>query len=168
MPRKFFKRISPDTKKLSQYKSLRWLNGVMHDPQLWSFKRANVAKGCAVGVFCCMIPIPLQMVLAASLALCWKANLPMSIGLVWISNPITMAPMLYANYKFGSWILQTPGLNVDFEWSRAWLFDQLHLLWKPLYAGSFVSGIILAVMAFYAVQFIWSWRVKRNWLKRKP
>jgi uncharacterized protein (DUF2062 family) len=166
MPRKFFKRISPDSKKLSQYKSIRWLDTLLHDAQLWGFKRTNVARGCAIGVFCCMIPMPLQMFLAAIIALLWRANLPLSVALVWISNPITMAPMFYANYKFGSWILQTPGLNLEFEWSRAWFFHQLHLLWKPLYTGSFVSGIIFSVIVFYAVQLIWAWRVKRNWLKR--
>lgn len=166
MPRKFFKRISPDLKKLSQYKSLRWFNSVIHDAQLWSFQRTSVARGCAVGVFCCMIPMPLQMFLAAGLALVWRANIPLSVGLVWISNPITMAPMFYANYKFGSWILQTPGLNLEFEWSRSWFFHQLHLLWKPLYTGSFVSGILFAVIVFYTVQWVWAWRVKHNWLKR--
>ncbi|MDB9904708.1 DUF2062 domain-containing protein [Oceanospirillaceae bacterium] len=167
MPRKFFKRISPDPKKLSQYQSLRWLNRVMHDTKLWRFKRTSVARGCAIGLFCCMIPMPLQMLLAAAIALVWKANIPLSVALVWVSNPLTMAPILYANYKFGAWMLQTPAYNLDFEWSRSWLFHQLHILWKPLYAGSVAGGLILAVVTFFTVQLLWSWQVKRNWLKRK-
>lgn len=167
MPRKFFKRISPDPKKLSQYQSLGWLNSLMHDSQLWGFKRSSVARGCAIGIFCCMIPMPLQMLLAAAIALIWRANIPLSVALVWISNPLTMPPMLYANYKLGAWILQTPSYQLDFEWSKSWLLDQLHMLWKPLYTGSFTSGFVLAVIAFFTVQFLWSWKVKRNWLKRK-
>ena len=167
MPRKFFKRISPNPDKLTKYQSLGWLSKLMHDTQLWGFKRTNVAKGCAIGLFCCMIPIPLQMLLAASIALVWKANIPLSVALVWVSNPLTMAPILYANYKFGSWILQTPAYQLDFEWSRSWLFQQLHMLWKPLYVGSFAGGLIVAVAAFFTVQLLWSWQVKRNWLKRK-
>ncbi|MGY8905767.1 DUF2062 domain-containing protein [Candidatus Njordibacter sp. Uisw_056] len=167
MPRKFFKRISPDPKKLSQYQSLGWLNSLMHDTQLWGFKRSSVAKGCAIGIFCCMIPMPLQMLLAAAIALIWRANIPLSVALVWISNPLTMPPMLYANYKLGTWILQTPSYQLDFEWSKSWLLDQLHMLWKPLYTGSFTSGFVLAVIAFFTVQLLWSWKVKRNWLKRK-
>ncbi|MDC9719124.1 MAG: DUF2062 domain-containing protein [Gammaproteobacteria bacterium] len=167
MPRKFFKRISPDPKTISQYKSLGWLSGLMHNTKLWGFKRSSVAKGCAIGLFCCMIPIPLQMLLAAFIALMWGANIPLSVALVWVSNPLTMAPIFYINYKFGSWILQTPTHQLDFEWSGHWLFNQLHMLWKPLYAGSFAGGIILAVVAFFTVQLLWTWQVKRNWLKRK-
>ena len=167
MPRKFFKRISPDPKKLSQYQSLGWLNGMMHDTKLWGFTRTSVSKGCAIGIFCCMIPIPLQMLLAAAMAIFWRANIPLSVALVWISNPLTMAPMLYANYKFGAWILQSPTYQLEFEWSRSWILDQLHVLWKPLYAGSFAGGLILAVITFFTVQLLWSWQVKRNWLKRK-
>ena len=118
MPRKFFKRISPNPEKLTKYQSLGWLSKLMHDTQLWGFKRTSVAKGCAIGLFCCMIPMPLQMLLAASIALVWKANIPLSVALVWVSNPLTMAPILYANYKFGSWILQTPAYQLDLEWSQ--------------------------------------------------
>jgi len=89
------------------------------------------------------------------------------VALVWISNPLTMAPMIYANYKFGAWILQTPAYHLDFEWSKSWFFQQLHTLWKPLYTGSFTGGLILAVIVFFAVQLLWSWQVKRNRLKRK-
>jgi len=167
MPRKFFKRISPDPKKLSQYRSLAWLGHVMHDTKLWGFKRSSVAKGCAVGLFCCMIPMPLQMLLAALIALSWGANIPLSVALVWISNPLTMAPMFYANYKFGTWLLQTPSYHLDFEWSKTWIIEQLHLLWKPLYAGSFAGGLIVATIAFFAVQLLWTWQVRRNWLRRK-
>ena len=167
MPRKFFKRISPDPKKLSQYQSLSWLNGFLHNTQLWGFKRTSVAKGCAIGLFCCMIPMPLQMLLAAMIALAWGANIPLSVALVWVSNPITMAPMFYANYKFGSWLLQTPVYQLNFEWSAGWFWQQLHHLWKPLYAGSFAGGLILALVAFFTVQLLWTWQVRRNWLRRK-
>ena len=64
-------------------------------------------------------------------------------------------------------MLQTPAYNLDFEWSRSWLFHQLHILWKPLYAGSLAGGLILAVVTFFTVQLLWSWQVKRNWLRRK-
>ena len=63
----------------------------MHDTKLWGFKRTSVARGCAIGLFCCMIPMPLQMLLAAAIALVWKANIPLSVALVWVSNPLTMA-----------------------------------------------------------------------------
>jgi uncharacterized protein (DUF2062 family) len=71
-----------------------------------------------------------------------EPNIPLSIALVWVTNPITMGPIFYANYKFGSWLLQTPVYELNFEWSAGWLWQQLHYLWKPLYAGSLMGGHI--------------------------
>lgn len=63
----------------------------------------------AVGVFTSFLPLPGQMVIAALLALWLRCNLPLSIILVWISNPITMPAIFYSTYKLGAWILGTPG-----------------------------------------------------------
>jgi uncharacterized protein (DUF2062 family) len=48
-----------------------------------------------VGLFCAFIPVPFQMLLAAPSAIIFSANLPVSIALVWITNPITMPPIFF-------------------------------------------------------------------------
>ena len=167
MPRKIIHRFLPDIGKLLQRPSLRWINSLTHDPNLLHLNRHSVSLGVFVGIFCAFIPLPIQTLIAAAMCFWLGANLPIGLMTIWISNPLTMAPMFYANYKFGAWMLNSPSLNLKFEWSAHWFVSQLHLLWKPLFAGSFVSGIVFALLAYYLVQLIWSWRVKRNCVKRK-
>ena len=45
-------------------------------------------------------------------AVVFRANLPLSVAGVWISNPITMPPMMYFAYLFGNKLL---GLNPTYE-----------------------------------------------------
>jgi len=56
----------------------------------------------AVGLFCAFVPLPIQMLLAAAAAIIFRVNLPISVGLVWITNPVTIPPMFYFCYKVGT------------------------------------------------------------------
>ena len=93
MPRRIFKRYMPDPERIRGDKSLRFLGKLIHEPNLWHLNRRSVARAMAVGLFAAFIPLPMQMLLAASLAIPVRGNLPISIGLVWLTNPITMPPV---------------------------------------------------------------------------
>jgi uncharacterized protein (DUF2062 family) len=58
-----------------------------------------------IGLFCAFLPLPFQMVIAASLAVLSRCNVPIAVVLVWVSNPITMTPMLFFSYQLGAWLL---------------------------------------------------------------
>lgn len=60
------------------------------DPGLWQLTRRSVANAFSVGLFCAMLPIPCQMVAAALGARLTRCNLALAVGLVWITNPLTM------------------------------------------------------------------------------
>jgi uncharacterized protein len=104
MPRRLFKRYMPSPDSIKGNKSLRFLGTLIHDPNLWHLNRHSVARAMAVGLFWAMIPMPMQMLAAAAVAIALRANLPISIGLVWLTNPITMPPVFYCSYKLGAWL----------------------------------------------------------------
>ena len=64
-----------------------------------------MAGGAALGVFLAFIPVPIQMLIAAPLAFLFQVNLPVALAATWVSNPLTLAPILLLAYKVGSLLL---------------------------------------------------------------
>lgn len=167
MPRRLFKRYMPNPDSIKGNKSLRFLGTLIHDPNLWHLNRHSVARAMAIGLFWAMMPMPMQMFAAAAMAIPLRANLPISIGLVWLTNPITMPPVFYCTYKLGAWITQTPAMKMPSHLSLEWITAELATLWKPLLLGSFVSGLVLAALGYVLTMLYWRWWVQHNWRKRQ-
>ena len=51
--------------------------------------------------------------------------------------------------------------------SLEWITAELSMLWKPLLLGSFVAGLILAVLGYVLTMAYWRWWVQRSWRKRQ-
>jgi uncharacterized protein (DUF2062 family) len=94
-------------------------------------------------------------------------NIPLSIALVWISNPITMPPIFYFTYRLGTLMLDRPNTVTSIELSVEWLSQQLAAVWQPLILGSLVCGLSLGSLAFVIVRLYWRWKISRYWFKRK-
>lgn len=167
MPRKLIKKYMPDERSLREHKHLSWLGRHLHDPNLWHLTRRSVSRAFAVGIFCAFLPIPAQMVVAAVLAVWARGNLPISVGLVWLTNPLTMPPIFYATYLVGDFVLGSSGEPVEFELSMEWLSESIALIWWPLLFGSVLCGTVMAILAFFGVNQFWVWHVTRSWRKRK-
>ncbi|MCQ4347883.1 DUF2062 domain-containing protein [Pseudomonas stutzeri] len=167
MPRRIFKRYMPDPERIRGNKSLRFLGHLIHDPNLWHLNRHSVARAMAIGLFWAMIPMPMQMLAAAALAIPLRANLPISVGLVWLTNPITMPPIFYCTYKLGAWLMGLPAVVMPDELSMAWVVEELTVLWKPLYLGSLVCGLAAAALGYFGTMLYWRWWVQRSWLRRQ-
>jgi uncharacterized protein (DUF2062 family) len=161
------KKYLPTRDALRKQKALHFFGDVIFENNLWHFNRHSVSVAYFVGFFCCFLPIPFQMIPGIFLCLWLKANVPISIGLIWLSNPITMPPMFYATYKLGTWILNEPNRVSTIELSLSWLSEQLMLVWQPLLLGSLITGITFGTIAFLAVRLYWRWKVSTDWSKRK-
>ena len=162
MPRHFIKRYTPDPASLKKHKYLRHLGALLHDENLWHLNRRSVAGGVATGLFWAMIPIPAQMVAAAFSAVVVRVNLPISVALVWLTNPFTMPPVFYFNYLVGTWILGTPPDVGEFQLSLEWIASELNSIWKPLYLGSLVLVVLLSVSGYCAMRLYWRWHVLKR------
>lgn len=92
----------------------------------------------------------------------------MSVGLVWLTNPLTMPPIFYFTYRLGACLLNTDARPpIDFHWNLASLQAELAAIWWPLLLGSVLTGIILATLSYFAIQWFWIWHVNRSWRKRR-
>jgi uncharacterized protein (DUF2062 family) len=166
MPRHLIKRYTPDPAVLKKHKHLRHLGDWLHDPNLWHLNRHSVSGGVAAGLFWAMIPMPMQMLAAAFTAVLFRINLPISVVLVWLTNPITMPPIFYAGYLVGTWLLGTPADAGEFQMSLDWISAELNSIWKPLYLGSLVLGILLAALGYCAMRIYWRWHVLKRYRER--
>jgi uncharacterized protein (DUF2062 family) len=166
MPRKLIRKYMPDENKLRKHKYLSWLGSYLNDPNLWHLTRKSVSRAFLVGLFCAFLPIPLQMVVAAVLAMLIRSNLAISVSLVWITNPLTMPPIFYFTYLVGNFIIGDPSEAIAFEMTMEWLSASIAQIWWPLLFGSIVCGIVFGLLGYFSIRWFWAWHVNRSWRKR--
>lgn len=135
--------------------ALRALARKAGNPLLWRLTERTMPRAAAIGLFAAWLPIPGQMVVAAAAAIYFNANLPVAVGLVWVSNPLTWVPLAYLAYYVG--VLAMGGEPL----SPAMLFDDgddggaelasLSLggdFLAPLLLGSALLGVVSACVGF--------------------
>ncbi|MCL6414778.1 DUF2062 domain-containing protein [Aestuariirhabdus sp. Z084] len=167
MPRKLIKRYLPDPQTIKGNRYLSFLGHRIHDANLWHLNRRSAATAFFVGIFCAFLPIPFQMVVAATLAVIFRCNLPLSVALVWISNPITMPAIFYFTYKVGCYLFDTPIRDLTFEFTAEWIEAEMSAIWQPLLGGSLVTGTIVGAFCYFIIRFYWRWSVGRSWRARQ-
>jgi uncharacterized protein (DUF2062 family) len=163
--KKLLKRYIPSQEYIKNHKHLGWLGQYLARPNLWHFNRRSISKAFAVGLFCAFIPVPFQMSLATPGAIIFSANLPISIALVWITNPLTMPPIFNACYKLGAWILGV-SIEQEFIMSAEYIWQVFDVIWQPFLLGCFLVSTVSALLGYFSIQFIYRFKVfqrKRNY-----
>jgi uncharacterized protein (DUF2062 family) len=166
MPRKFLKKFMPDPHKIKNNKTLSIFGNLLHSPNLWHMNRRSVAKAFLVGLFFAWWPVPFQMILAAGTSILVRSNLPISVGLVWITNPITMPFMFYLAYVVGTWIMGVPEMHFEMELSIEWLMNEMVVIWKPFLTGCFVLGVISSLAGYFGINLAWRYSVIKKRAER--
>lgn len=166
MPKKFLRKYLPDPHKITQSKSLKIFGSLLHEPNLWHMNRKSVSLAFMVGFFFMWVPLPSQMFLAAGAAILLHCNLPISIALVWITNPITMPPMFYAAYVLGNWVLGQPPSNIEFEASFSWIAQQMEVIWQPFLLGCLILAIVSSAAGYLGIRLVWRMHIVK-YLKNK-
>lgn len=166
MPRRLLQRYMPHPDALKRQRSLRFMSGLIGDPALWVLGRRSVANAFSVGLFSAMLPIPLQMAVAACGAKLARCNLPLAVGLVWVTNPLTMPLIFYANYRLGAWLMSVPAREAPEHLSPRWIAERLGDILPALALGSVVMAVALALAGNLVVRLLWRWQVSRSWKRR--
>lgn len=167
MPRKVFKRWMPKNKHLTERLGWRWLKVLSKDPHLFHLNRHSVSSAFFIGLFIAFLPIMGQFFLAAVCAIIFRANLPISMALIWVSNPLTFPVIFVAAYKFGAHILLIPPRTFDVEFSLVWLQSEFSLLWQPLLLGSLLFSLFFSCLGYVSIQWLWRWHVLKRWRERQ-
>jgi uncharacterized protein (DUF2062 family) len=142
----------------------------------------RIAMGCACGIFSSALPIFGQTFISIVFARVLNANVIVSIPWSWISNPLTTLPMWYGGYRLGVWLLPHKGKALSYSEIGGLMqeFDKLNwtqglslmsaTLWsalQPLWVGTAVIGIVMAIPGFIAMYHFVVWRQRRRILKLK-
>ncbi len=167
MPRRFFRRYLPDSGRVRRHQRIQLFGRLLHDPNLWHLNRHSVAGALAVGLFMAFMPMPFQMIPAAALAIILRVNLPMALAGVWVSNPLTMGPMLYFQYRVGKLVMGQQVRESGFEPTLEWFWTEIVHIWQPLMLGSLLCGIVSALAGYGLIHLIWRINIRRHLRRRR-
>lgn len=156
------RRHLPTPAEIQQYRYIHIFGDTLKQPELWTFNRASIAKGIAVGVFCAFLPMPFEMLPAIFIAAMISGNIPFAVAGVWLSNPLTWVPLYTPCYLLGSRIIGVEPIPIE-------QITILQLGWHytALWLGCLIAGSLLALSAHFAVSFLWASQVRKRWKSRQ-
>lgn len=174
--RKQIRSYLPDPEKIRSNRWLAFFGGALTHPRLWHLNRHSAAGGVAVGLFCGLIPGPLQMLGATLACVVWRVNLPLALLSTLYTNPLTIVPLYVVAFGLGNLLLGGNGSEfvAPPDWAvqgfAAWvgeLIGWMAGLGKPLFVGLLLLASLLSVTGYFVVRGAWRWHLVRAWRKRK-
>jgi len=157
----------PRRSNVHRYPVLKWFgDSAKKRAYLWSFRSREMIPAIFLGMLVSLMPlVGVQMLVVTLLAVFLvRANLAVLVGLQWISNPLTMGPIYYADYQIGMAMLElfhlgpevNPILRPDYDWSA---FRWSHLAdlvdtFPPMMIGGLVLGSFGGLIAVIAYKFL--------------
>lgn len=166
--------IIPDPQTLRERRLLRMFGARVWHPALWHLNRRSVAGGVAAGLFCGLIPGPLQMLGAAIAAVVLRVNLPVALLTTLYTNPFTIVPLYLIAYRLGLLVMPghaasippAPEVSLNLSASFASLTEWAGALGAPLLAGVPLLGALLALCGYFGVRIAWGVYLRLAWRRR--
>ncbi len=174
MFRKRLFKLLPDVDQLRQKKAFGVFGERLFHPALWHLNRRSVAGGLAVGLFCGLIPGPLQMAGAAICALWLRINLPVALATTIYTNPFTIIPLYLVAYRIGLLVLPqsadtippAPVLSANIGASVSSITEWASALGTPLLVGVPLLAALLALAGYVVVRVTWGIYLRLEWHRR--
>lgn len=181
MSKNRLKKLLPTPEQILQSRSLRVFAPHLADPRLWHFNRHSLNKAVYIGVLSAFFPLPGQMLLALIGSLIFRANVPMALGLTWITNPLTTLPVFYAGYYIGAKIIDVPMISLrligrmitDFSlWilsngANPFITYKGSVSIAAFCLGLTILAVISSIVCGLAFKGIWRYKTVSSWQKRK-
>lgn len=180
MSKKSLKNLLPTPEQILQSRSLKLFAPHLADPRLWQFNRHSLNKAVYIGVLSAFFPLPGQMLLALIGALIFRANVPMALGLTWITNPLTTLPIFYAGYYIGAKIIDVPMISLrligrmiaDFSlWvlsngANPFVTYRGTVSIAAFCVGTAILAIVTSIICGLTFKAIWRYKTVSSWQKR--
>jgi len=154
-PRRIAKRYLPDPHAIANNPRLKLLHPIMAVPGIWHFGRRSVAGGFSLGLFLAFVPIPVQQILSIPFSILFRVNLPAALAAVWISNPLTFAPIFYFAYQVGLKVTGATPKPFRLDFSLSGIGHSLSGIAEPLIVGCLVCAVVSAVAGNVLVRVVW-------------
>ncbi|HLS28666.1 MAG TPA: DUF2062 domain-containing protein [Opitutales bacterium] len=134
-------RWMPRKSNFQRYPFLKWFPSVaQRRPYLWSFKRVHCTPAFYAGSIISFLPFfGIQLMLALGAALLFRANLPITAGLQFITNPFTMGPIYFMTNRIGKWVIGITGYG---EGLNRFFSNINALIIGGIIVGAVVGGIL--------------------------
>lgn len=144
-----------------------WLD--RHD--VFDFNRRPLALGVAIGMFCGLVPGPLQVPTTFLLCAWLRGNAIAGALATCYTNPLTIVPLYILAFQLGQWVLPgayaLPPLPTMGKGAADWmagLMDWVQAMGWPLLVGLPLMGAGFAVIAYALMHALWlSPAIKRTW-----
>src|SRR5437879_5130625 len=105
VPRKYFRKYLPDRDTVRSSRLAKPFGSWLHQPNLWCLNRRSVSGAVAIGLFCGLIPGPLQMLGALLLAIPLRKNIPVALIVTLYTNPLTIVPLYVIAFEYARLLL---------------------------------------------------------------
>ncbi|MBH0006930.1 DUF2062 domain-containing protein [Psychrobacter sp. NG27] len=181
VPKKRLKDLLPTPEKVLESRTLKLFAPHLADPRLWHFNRHSLNKAVYIGVLSAFFPLPGQMLLALIGSLIFRANVPMALGLTWITNPLTSLPIFYAGYYIGAKILDAPMISLrligrmiaDFSlWvlsngANPFITYRGTVSIAAFCIGLTILAVVTSIVCGLVFKAVWRYRTVASWQKRQ-
>ncbi|MEY1661799.1 DUF2062 domain-containing protein [Isoalcanivorax beigongshangi] len=162
MPKRLFKKYLPSPEKIRQTKGLGAFAEILGNPHLWHVNRRALSGAMFIGIFCALLPMPFQMLPALLLSVYFRCNLPLTLVIVWLTNPFTYVPVFYFTYRVGATLLGTP-VSPPSPVTFTWLAEQM----VPLWFGSVLCGLVFGLAGMLITRLLWRYSIVRALQRRR-
>ena len=171
MPRKFLRKHLPEPEAILAKPWAAPFRPWLGHPNLWHLNRRSVPGAVAIGLFCGLIPGPVQMLGALLMAIPLRKNVPLAMLVTVYTNPLTIVPLYVVAYAYGSLLLgqgvaASQVIPVEWHWTLQGMWEWMLSLGKPLAVGLVALAVTLAVVGYFLTDFAWRTYVLRSWRRR--
>lgn len=171
MRRKFFRKYLPERHQVLAKKWAAPFRPWLSHPNLWHLNRHSVPGAIGIGLFCGLIPGPVQMLGALLCAIPLRMNVPVAMVVTLYTNPLTIVPLYLVAYAYGKALIghhgpDEPITPFHWDWTLQTFMQWAMSLGKPLGIGLVALAVTLAVLGYFISDFAWRAYVLSAWRRR--